>query len=460
VVAVFILLGALLGPIALGLVDIGFDSPVLQVLATLALALVLFSDGVTLNLKELKPRARLLAVILGPGTLVPAAVVAVAAHYLLGLPAPGAAILGAALASTDPVLLRNVLRSRALPDDTRLALRLETGLNDIMLLPIVVLAMLVWAPGVTVHGTESPGLLRSALGLFLLGPALGVAVGWIGISALSWVRRRAGVRRDYESLYALGLAFAAYAAAEGVGGSGFVAAFAAGIVIDAQDSELCDCFLEYGEATAEMFLLLTFVALGGTLIWLGLDVLDGRTLLFALIALGVRSTVLYPMLGGHGLASRDRLLISMLGPRGLSSLLLVLLPVFAGISGAESLFAHASLVVLLSVALHGGLIWWVARSGAARVAAIAGDEPKRTHIEPTAATSEPPAVPIRISLDEVDALRATGQSVVLGDARKDDVYFTDGRRAAAAVRLDPYDPVLDARASGVPREATIAVYCA
>jgi len=49
---------------------------------------------------------------------------------------------------------------------------------------------------------------------------------------------------------------------------------------------------------------------------------------------------------------------------------------------------------------------------------------------------------------------------VIADSRKDDVYFTAGRKVAGAVRLDPFDPVMDARARGVPREATIAVYCA
>ena len=106
VVAVFLALGFLLGPSALGLVNIDFRSPELRVLATLALMLVLFSDGVTLNLKDLKPRRPLMLRILGPGTLVPAALIAIAAYFLLKLPAPAAIILGAALASTDPVLLR------------------------------------------------------------------------------------------------------------------------------------------------------------------------------------------------------------------------------------------------------------------------------------------------------------------------------------------------------------------
>jgi hypothetical protein len=68
--------------------------------------------------------------------------------------------------------------------------------------------------------------------------------------------------------------------------------------------------------------------------------------------------------------------------------------------------------------------------------------------------------PDRITLEELDALRAAGEQVVIADSRKDDVYYEDGRKAAGAVRLDPFDPVVDARARGVPREATIAVYCA
>src|SRR4029079_16097701 len=118
---------------------------------------------------------------------------------------------------------------------------------------------------------------------------------------LDTVRKKVGVRRDYESLYALGVAFTAYAAAEAVGGSGLLAAFAAGLVIAALDVELCDCFLDYGEASAEMFLLLTFVAFGTGLIWTGLPLAaDWHVLVFEVLALSVRTAVLMPVLRGSG----------------------------------------------------------------------------------------------------------------------------------------------------------------
>src|SRR5882724_7018654 len=290
-VSIFLLLGAALGPVGLGLVDLSLDSPSLQVIATLGLVLVLFTDAIGVDIGEIKQQRRLATLILGPGTLLPAALTALAAWLLLGLHPAAAAILGAALASTDPVLLRTLIRNPALPASARLTLRLESGMNDVILLPIVVLCMLALRASGAAPAWEFGS---RAVGLFLLGPMLGVFSGWVAITLLDQVRRRTGVRRDYESLYALGVAFTAFAAAAAAGGSGFLAAFAAGLVIAALDVELCDCFLDYGEASAEMFLLLTFVAFGAGLIWTGFRVAgDWRVLLFAVIALGGRTVALF-----------------------------------------------------------------------------------------------------------------------------------------------------------------------
>jgi NhaP-type Na+/H+ or K+/H+ antiporter len=465
VVAVFLALGALLGPSGLDVADIGFQAPALHALAMLGLALVLFSDAVTLETTEIRTRKRLLWLLLGPGTLLPAVLVSLAAWWLLDVPGPAAAILGAALASTDPVLLRTVLRSRALPEAPRVALRLEAGTNDVVLLPIVVISMLLLRGGVSAEA-QAREIGRSAVGLFILGPLLGALVGWVGITALAWIRSRMGVRRDYESMYALGLAFTAFAAAESVGGSGFLASFAAGVVIAAQDIELCDCFLEYGEATAEMLLLLTFVALGTTLIWTGLTVIDARTLAFAAIALSVRTVVLYPVLRRIDLSDRDRRLIAFFGPRGLSSLLLVLLPVFAGLPGAEHLFAVASLVVLLSVVIHGGGTALFLRARAQRrVSALAEDPSHRRRraskvLPQPVATDDHSDIPETITLGELEEMRSRGERIVVIDSRASRSYRADSRTAAGSIRLDPDDPVRDATEQRLSQRSTLVVYCA
>jgi sodium/hydrogen antiporter len=452
-VAIFLLVGAVLGPSGLGLVELALDSPTLRVIATLALVLVLFTDAIGADIGEIRQQRRLAALILGPGTLVPAALVAVAAWLLLDLSPAMAAILGAALASTDPVLLRTLIRHPDLPPSARLGLRLESGMNDVILLPVVVLAMLALYGGA---GAEANGVARRVMGLFLLGPVLGALTGYVAITLLDQVRRRVGVRRDYESLYALGVAFTAFAAAEAVGGSGFLAAFAAGLVIAWLDVELCDCFLDYGEASAEMFLLLSFVAFGTGLIWTGVSVAgDWRVLLFAVLALSIRTAVLLPVLARSGIDRRSRRLIALFGPRGLSSLLLVLLPVFAGIPGAERLFVVTCLVVLLSVIVHGGgIALYLRRDGRAGA-------PAAVPVAHTAPAVQPePSTPERITMDELLGLQRSGAPVILADVRTERSYRDDPNMAAGAIRLPPDDAVRLARERRLDQHATLVLYCA
>jgi NhaP-type Na+/H+ or K+/H+ antiporter len=300
---------------------------------------------------------------------------------------------------------------------------------------------------------------RLAMGLFLLGPLLGAAVGYVGITLLDRVRSRVGVRRDYESIYALGVAFTAFAAAEAAGGSGYLAAFAAGLVIATLDVELCDCFLDYGEASAEMFLLLTFVAFGASIIWTGFEVADVPTLIFALIALGIRTAVLLPVLGSAGLEPRSRRIIAWLGPRGLSALLLALLPVFAGIEGSVRLFQITCLVVLLSVLLHGGGIAVFLRRATRRQGGAPGGTvgPAPRREKPEERSQE--AVPERITIPELRRLWEQGEPVTVGDVRTERSYRDDPQIAKDAIRMPPDDAVRLARERGLDQHGTVVLYC-
>jgi NhaP-type Na+/H+ or K+/H+ antiporter len=450
-VAIFLLLGVVLGPAGLNLVNLTLESPTLQWIATLALVLVLFTDAIAMDFSQFGRPLRVVLLILIPATLIPAALIALLARFLLGLDWLPSAILGAALASTDPVMLRTLIRRSSVPALVREGLRLEGGINDVVLLPVVVLSIL----GLTGGGAAELG--RHAVGLFLLGPGLGALVGFVAITLLEQVRKRVGVRRDYESLYALGVAFTAYAAAESVGGSGFLAAFAAGAVIAKLDVELCDCFLDYGQATAEMFLLFTFVAFGAWLIWSGFGVADGRTLLFAVLALAMRTVVLLPVLAREGVDPRSRRIIAWLGgPRGLSSLLLILLPVFAGVPGSDRLFAITCLVVLLSVAIHGtGIAVFLGKTE--------GPIPDTLDLSDGKVAQEPDPdakVPERITLDELRRLREAGEPVILADVRTDRSYVADNLKAAGAIRLPPDDAARRARELGLDHHGTVVLYCA
>src|SRR5688572_30356570 len=129
-VLLFLVVGLLAGPYGFGLVDFALDSPLIQLVAIVSLTMVLFSDAVSVVPAQLRAPVGLAALVLGPGTLLVTAIIAFAAWQLLGFSLAGSAMLGAALASTDMVLLRSVLRNPRVPAPVRQALRLESGMND------------------------------------------------------------------------------------------------------------------------------------------------------------------------------------------------------------------------------------------------------------------------------------------------------------------------------------------
>jgi NhaP-type Na+/H+ or K+/H+ antiporter len=433
-VAVFLGIGFALGPHGFGLMNIGLDSPILRVVATLSLTLVLFTDALTVNLEEVKKHAVLATVILVPGTLAATAIIAMGGSTLLGLGVPAAAMLAAALASTDPVLLRGFIRRPDLPSSVRQALKLESGLNDVVLLPVILIAMALLTGQ---SGEDAVSFPRLMLNMLVLGPGAGVVVALVAIKSLIWTRKRYGVRRDYESLFSLGVAFAAFALAEAMHGSGYLAAFAAGITIAALDVELCDCFREYGETTGEMMLLFTFVLLGGSLIWVGLGMVSVALVGFVLIALLARPVSLFFALKTTKTDLDSRKMIAWFGPRGLSSLLLILVPVFEKTPGSEQLFYLASVVVLASVVLHGGSIMAFARRRDGN-----GFEDE-----------------LRMTILDLKGKMDYGEPVWLLDVRSPNSFNDSPHMLKGSVRLDPQQVVRTAEEQGVPKDAWAALFC-
>jgi NhaP-type Na+/H+ or K+/H+ antiporter len=351
-----------------------------------------------------------------------------------------------------------------------------------VLLPVILIAMTFLATDGSAGHTD---WTRMGINLFLLGPGAGIAVGLLGVAALDLVRRRIGVRRDYEALYSLGLAFAAFAAGEAVHGSGFLAAFGAGLTIAAVDVELCDCFLEYGETTAEMALLFTFVLFGSSLIWKGLDILSLTLVGFAVLVLLSRPAAFLLSLVREKLDNHARFLIAWFGPRGLSTLLLVLLPVFDGVPGSDMLFAICAWVVLVSIVVHGGSLMMLGR-GTRRKAPPPPPPPEPTEQAP----ARRPMIPLvevpmapepvevgdsrdgradntesedseRISIAEMRRLVQSGEPVIVVDARSERTYESDDLRAAGSARIDPtHHATPQAERLGLPRDAWLAIYCA
>jgi sodium/hydrogen antiporter len=168
--------------------------------------------------------------------------------------------------------------------------------------------------------------------------------------------------------------------------------------------------------------------------------------------------VLLPSLRAATIDDRSRRLIAWFGPRGLSSLLLVLLPVFAGVPGSERLFAIVALVVLLSVGVHGGGIALFLRRNVGSPPMPGGRVVSAPAAPAPAAPDE--EVPERITISELRALLDRKEPVVIVDARTERSYRDDPHRARDAVRMPPDEAVRTARQLGLHQHGTLVVYCA
>ncbi len=447
----FLGLGFALGERGLGVIRIDARSPALEAVAVVSLAFVLFLDAVNLRFDEVGTSWRVPLLSLGPGTLLTVALNAVAA-FVLGVSALDALLLGAILASVDPVVLRQVVSDQRIPRAVRLSLKVEAGTNDLVVLPFVLALSAIVLGGI--EGLS--GWLRLLLDLFVLGPLAGVVVGLATVWLMQLARERFDISREYRALYGVGGVFAAYVAGEGVGGSGFLAVFAAGSVVVALDYDLCDCFLEYGAVTAEMAMFLGFILFGALLSTLIGSVPLLRSLLFALLVIAVARPIAIGLVLRRAVASRAaRLFISWFGPRGLSSLLFALLVVRAGVPGAERLLALTGVVVLVSVVAHG--------TSAAPLAAWYGRTMARQTLpeerEGTAAglfRREAGEVP-RITVEELAARLAGPEPPVVLDVRTRSSYERDDARIPGDVRVLP-DRVAE-WAAGQDRSRPVVTYC-
>ena len=242
---IFLGLGFALSERGLGVIEMGPHDPLLNVVATLTLALVLFLDAVNMSFAELGRRWMIPALVLGPGTVLIIVLGAVPLALMLGFGWILAFTGGAILASTDPVVLREVIRDRRIPRSVRQTLKIEAGTNDLVILPVVLVLIAVARENATGMLGWSDFLAR----LLLVGPAIGIAIGGLGSWLMNQVDRRMVIRREHQALYGIGLVLAAYTAATAAGGDGFLSAFTAGMAVVLLNQRLCDCFLDYGETT-------------------------------------------------------------------------------------------------------------------------------------------------------------------------------------------------------------------
>jgi cell volume regulation protein A len=230
-IVMFLIVGMLIGPEALGLIDIKADSALNQILLLFGASYILFDGGASLRFHVLKQVWITILVIATFGVVITAVVTGVAAYFIFGVPWIVALLLGATLASTDPATLVPIFRQVHIRDRVAQMVMSESAFNDAMG-AIVTFGVLAVA-----MGTGEFSLTSSLLGLFkqaIVGTVAGVALGYL--AALLIAHERWAFLAEYAPVVTLVAVIGAYFAADGLQASGFMAVFVFGIVLGNKDS--------------------------------------------------------------------------------------------------------------------------------------------------------------------------------------------------------------------------------
>lgn len=282
--------GVALGPVGFGLLhfDPGSspdDAAILREVARVTLAISVTGAAMRLPRGWMTGQWRGLVVALGPGMLLMWAAGSLIAAAALGLPPLVCLLVGAAIAPTDPVLSAPVvtgkLARKAVPDDLRHAITAESGANDGLALPLVVLPILLLmeaSPGAALRDW----LLHTLLWEVGAAVAAGAAIGWLACHVLRWARQHPDAERASLLTVALSLSIATLAAMQVLGGSGILAAFVAGAMLkEALEDEQQERQEHFNEAFGRFFDLPVMILFGIAAPWAAWGVLGWRGAAFA-----------------------------------------------------------------------------------------------------------------------------------------------------------------------------------
>jgi cell volume regulation protein A len=253
-VAVFLIAGIAIGPQALGLIHVPADSALNEIIVLFGASYILFDGGAALRLPVLKQVWITIVVIATVGVVITAAITAIAAHVILGIPLIVALLLGTTLASTDPATLIPIFRQIRIRERVAQTVISESAFNDPMS------AILTFTVVTVATGSGEFSLVHSVIALVeqsMIGIVAGIGFGYL--AALLIAHERWAFLTEYAPLVTLVAVISAYFAADGLHASGFMAVFVFGIVIG--NKETFGFKMEPGETQklAEFVLTTAFI---------------------------------------------------------------------------------------------------------------------------------------------------------------------------------------------------------
>jgi NhaP-type Na+/H+ or K+/H+ antiporter len=351
--ALFLVGGFLLGDGVTGAVSLKPGDSLVAGLAELALFAVLFTDGMHAGWKDLRAAWRLPGRALGWGLPLTLLVTALLAHYVAGLDWVEALLVAAILTPTDPVFAAALVGNDRVPPRLRHLLNVESGVNDGLILPFVVLFLAIAKGSHNLHLGELAGEL--AVGLII-----GVAVPW---AAITLERTRLfAIAPKYEPLNAVAIGLLVLGLGKATHGNLFLAAFAAGITVASIGDRHSKAFEEFGELVAELLKLAALLVFGALISPAFLGDVNWTGWVFAVLALVLaRPLAIWVSFLRSGLTAREVGAVMWFGPKGFASVVYGLLVLESGIPTADKIFHLVAVTIVLSILAHSSTDIVVAR---------------------------------------------------------------------------------------------------
>lgn len=353
---IYLFVGLICGGHGLGLVELDVDGEAIKRLAEFTLALVLFSDSANSNLGVLRKVAGIPARLLLIGLpLTIAAGIAAGLAIFDALTFFEVALLATMLAPTDAALGQAVVTNPSVPASVRESLNVESGLNDGICVPVL-LVFLALATG-SVEGGEATNLvLRLPMEEIGIGAGVGLLLAFTGSSVLKWSGARGWVTGSWTQVPVVALAMACFGLAQWLGGSGFISCFVGGMLFGAltKDHAVKEQVLAGAESFGNVLSLLTWFVFGAVVLGMGLTSLSWQVLVYALLSLTlIRMVPVLVCLLGAEMRADTRLFIGWFGPRGLASIVFIVMVVAEGLPGSDTLVAVVTWTVTFSIIAHG-----------------------------------------------------------------------------------------------------------
>ena len=346
--------GLVLGPAGLGVLDLPLTAADLRILAEISLAMVLFTDAAHADLSVVRRIVGL------PGRLLLFGLpLTILLGFLIGLAVfPGlqvleVALLAALLAPTDAALGAPVVANAEVPADTREALNLESGLNDGICVPVIII-LLDFAIGTEMHGSSTWHIFSIVVEEIGIALVVGLVLTSVAVVALRYASRLGWTSKSWRHIPVVALAGLCFTAAQALGGSGFIACFAGGLLFGFMERDRRLDLLGGAASTGEVLALLTWLAFGGPVLGKLLSQVTWPVVIYAVLSLTViRMLPVFLSLAGPGMSTANKLFIGWFGPRGLASIVFAVIVFDAGLPGRSTLAVTAAFTVLLSVIAHG-----------------------------------------------------------------------------------------------------------